>query len=170
MHFLLIGTYHHVHVRQDNSVQAEMDGLETIMRDVIRDQAPDAIIEEMSEVAMKLRNGTSTIPGELAREFNLRHAMVDPTPAQRDEAGIETEQAIEIEAFQRSLPRQVVAERIAEANRRRERYWLDRIAALEAERILFVCGAAHVNAFGDLARGVGHSVEVVNPDWPPGVY
>lgn len=170
MHFLLIGTFHHVHVRQDNSVQTEMDGFEAIVRNAIRDHHPDVIVEEMSEEAMRFRNGTSTIPGELAIKFGLPHAMVDPSHAQRLKAGIETPRDIEISAFIRGIPDDVVAARLAEANRRRERYWLDRILEIKAQRLLFVCGAAHVESFDALAREEGHSVEVLCREWPTGVY
>lgn len=128
--FFIIGTWHHFHMRSRGfAPQAVHQAYENEIRKVVQAHRVDALADEDCDrhELVGVRPNFSEV---LSEELGLPSFRIDASAAQRaadgygEESGKSQEQLDEY----------------------RERLWVDRLGGLAAkfERILFVCGSAHV--------------------------
>lgn len=103
------------------------------------------LAEEFNEDALKIsRASESTVRG-IAKQLGIRHLFCDPTSAQRKELGIGKD--IDL----------------------RENYWLACLNEHRTENILFVCGAGHLETFGNKLIQDGYQVQVLSEQFGIGL-
>jgi len=105
--------------------------------------AIQTIAEEMSVEAL---NGRVTVCQEIANEAHIKHVLCDPTSLERQALGIS-------------------AHNTPFDSKKREGEWFRRLSQGYAYPVLFVSGAAHVDAFAMLCRERGMHPYIVNPDF-----
>jgi hypothetical protein len=100
----------------------------------------DLLAEEFNEELVAKNSATKSTVRDAANQSGCRHLFCDPNRAERKEKRIDS-------------------------NDQREMFWLERITASNARRVLFVCGNDHVNTFTEKLRNEGFDVSVLTCGW-----
>jgi hypothetical protein len=96
------------------------------------------LAEELNEDSLKGSRASESTVREIAKQLGLKHLFCDPTRAQRKELGINKD--IDL----------------------RENYWLSGLEDYRTEKnILFVCGAGHLETFGQKLIKAGYQVDIL---------
>jgi hypothetical protein len=136
-----------------------------LLRKVAESSAADAIAEELNEQALREVGSNASVPQLLARELKIPHLFCEPDREERQSLGIQDENSIRISAFPKTLDEKLVQRLVEQSWKRREEEWLRRLDGLASYRIVFVCGASHVETFVPRAIEHGFHVEVRHADW-----
>jgi hypothetical protein len=126
-----------------------------------------AIAEEMSLEEVAKRQATQSVGAEVAVKLGVCHRYCDPDTQQRSALGVRHKNLIKMDGWLYDWSQEKIQQEIRTSHSIREHWWLQRLLDLERWPVLFVCGACHVEAFGNLAKAHGLSVDVVAFDWGP---
>lgn len=129
------------------------------------------LAEELNEEAVA-NNRNRVIASNVQRvalDLRIAHMFCDPASDQRKALGIPSTQEIK-EQLGLGMFLDPEATSLLEQEERkywpiREKYWLDRLNSKLEKRVLFVCGADHVERFEDLAAKQRNQVEVLVKNW-----
>jgi hypothetical protein len=165
--FYLIGVAHRVQTFENPGAQNEGHAmLAGTIRDCIEQFAPRVIAEEHSREALGARH---SIAQQLAEEHKLEHRFCDPESDWRKAVGYKGRDQLEMEIFTHSWdvpPNDIICGRAGAIEMilyfpMRERRWLECLADMCAENVVFICGQAHIGSFSELLRSNGIDVTVV---------
>ena len=170
----LIGTSHRFQVSNSTTVAAHTESFRLLVHDYAKRESVCAIAEEMSLAEVQNRDATKSICEEVAEALSITHCYFDPNEEERSVLGIGQENAI-LARVLISRPRCTTQEEakkhaaplIAASRAKREAEWLRRLKTVELERVLFVCGANHVDSFRNLLERNGYVACVLEQDWEP---
>ncbi len=134
-----------------------------------------AIAEELSTEALaRIEPDTSahSVAKQIASSQGLKHVYCDPDSNERLEAGIPTDEELGRRAHAEWMR---TDEPMGDALRRfrtetypaREEIWLSRLRVNTnlKQKILFICGADHIDSFSSLLANNDISFEVLERDW-----
>ncbi|ELF1354564.1 hypothetical protein ACPFT9_003403 [Vibrio cholerae] len=139
----------------------------TIQRDMSHSDFRSYIDGLISQFGIKViaeEIDAESIPSYLAKKHDLQYINIEPNPKERAALDIPSLNQIVNSIFMEfddfnSEDAQVECERRKQkAYRRREKEWLKRVAALQDNPILVVCGANHFESFSELLEQSGFSV------------
>jgi len=165
--FYLIGVAHRVQTFENPGAQNEGQAkLAGTIRDCIEQFAPRVIAEEHSREALGAHH---SIAQQLAKEHKLEHRFCDPESDWRKAVGYKGRDQLEMEIFTHSWevpPNDIICGRAGAIEMMlyfpmRERRWLECLADMRAENVVFICGQAHIESFSELLRSKGIDVTVV---------
>jgi hypothetical protein len=165
--FYLIGVAHRVQTFENWDVLNEgQTQLAATIRACIERFAPRGIAEEHSREALGEHH---SIAQRLAEEHKLEHRFCDPESDWRKVLGYKSRDQLEMEIFTHSwdVPANDIicgragAIEIALYLPMRERRWLECLADVLAENVVFVCGQAHIESFARLLQSYGVDFTVV---------
>lgn len=170
----LIGTSHRFQVANSAIVAAHTEAFRVLVRGCAISESVSGIGEEISLAEVQNRDATESVCEEVANALSITHCYCDPNEDERSALGIEQENAILARALI-SRPRGTTQEEarkhaaplIAASHAKREAEWLRRLKAVGLERVLFVCGANHVDSFRYLLERNGYVACVLEHDWEP---
>lgn len=123
------------------------------------------IAEEMNEDGLAEAEKSASVQQLIAGILGLPHMFCELNRQERLVLGIEQENEIRISAFMNGKSLEDVEAALKEQFLRRESVWLQRVEALGAWPVLFICGANHVPSFSTLLRQRGVECEVLDADW-----
>jgi hypothetical protein len=124
----------------------------------------DKLIYKFSIKVIAEEIDVESISYNLAKKYNLQYVNIEPNPDERVVLGISSLTQIEHDILMdfddfNSLDAQVECERRKqEAYLSREKEWLKRVASIQDNPILVVCGANHFESFSELLVQNGFSV------------
>ena len=165
--FYLIGVAHRVQTFENrdalNEVQAQ---LAKTIRDCIERFAPRVIAEEHSREALGERH---SIAQRLAEEHKLEHRFCDPESDWRKAVGYKGRDQLEMEIFTHSWdvpPNDIICGRagaieMVQYFSMRERRWLECLADVLADNVVFICGQAHIESLARLLQSHGVDFTVI---------
>jgi len=133
-------------------------------------------------IAEEINDNQVTIAQSIANTIKIPHEIIEPTPQERSDLGIETRSAImhdilfdydEIddwpdEPSPDNLPVNAYNEyftRIQKAYREREQEWLVRLRKLNTWPVIVICGSSHHQPFTDLLSTDGFKVVDACENW-----
>ena len=140
----LIGVNHSVqHEGALNPLKsAEIERFKSHISESIKTNHITLIAEEFSDESIRLSGiSRSVLQGVAARE-GIEHRLCDPNTLERREHSIKKQD-----------------------HRKREQFWLCRIADAKNQNILFVCGSDHVTSFKELLEQSGYVVQILSDGW-----
>jgi hypothetical protein len=135
---------------------------------IIRDVRAEYVAEEYSEEAEKESKRLSLTP-RVAGENNAQHRFCDPTQKEREQIGYVGQQELHLHISMHDddwnisndeARRKSWALDIGKYFERREHFWLGKIVDLKEKTVVFVCGDAHVDTFGQLLKAADWQVHV----------
>lgn len=143
-------------------------------------------MNNVKAVAEEINRGDKTIASKLAFELKFEYLYADPDIKERMKQGIPVDIGLDIiddygnkypeikmwprEASKDNLPDEVWEEysrRTDNANRRRERVWLENINYFNKWPLLFICGANHFDEFAKLLKSSEFHVIESYKHWKP---
>lgn len=140
----IVGTAHEAYqIRPQGAPADGVDAFKAELDEIVRQYHPTVIAEEMNLEAL---NGRRTVCQEIATAQGLDHIFCDPDRREREMLGIAQND--------HSVNRQ-----------RREAEWAHRLQKNDARRLLFVCGAIHVESFAKLCRDIGWNPQIICEDF-----
>jgi len=135
----------------------------------------------INAVAEEIDNKCISVAADITVDFGIAHKIIEPTPEERKELGIEEVHRIIYELINRhnidkwpdepsvaNLPDNVYeeyTERTQTTYRQRESEWLRRINVLDAWPVLIICGADHYQPFYELLSEEGIDVVKESCEW-----
>ena len=166
---ILLGTSHPI-----QRGELEKDSFYSYIEDLCKTNDIKAIAEEMD-------NECTSIAAEVSAKLNIIYKIIEPTPEEREELGIEDRMDIDFrfkfkykvenhsaELSVNNLPTKVYEaynERIQTVYRQRESEWLRRICELDTWPILIICGANHCQPFFKLLSNEGINTVIESSEW-----
>ena len=164
---ILVGTSHLI---QCESAARESAGAETFvdyLAGLVKSFNASSLAEEMSDEGLAERGISETVAGNLARQLGIPYDLSDPDTQTREALGIFQRNDIEAAGFLANRTRAQIEAEVARTYQIRERFWAQRLQALNAFPLVFVCGAAHVDSFRDVLTSLGFEVRIASRNWPP---
>jgi len=155
----LIGTNHEL---QHNAKPFRIDEPEALsarekfkeyLEDLCSHYRFDLIAEESCEELLKLKSTESTVK-EISDNFGIEHKFCDPDIQQRLELGLPGHGTAELPSGERFKFHKV-----------REEFWIGKLSRDLERKILFICGAEHIDLFMKLIESMNIKVKVLNSYW-----
>lgn len=162
---IVVGTSHPIQIGADDVNRAAGEELKAFLENLCRTYEIRAVAEEMNAEALAENQCSTSVPMRLADSLGLEHWFCDPNRSARVTLGIYQENGIRAEAFLQGCSEGQISSRVADSHAMRERYWLDRLRALNQWPVLFVCGADHVASFCVLLEHEAIAAHVAAKDW-----
>ena len=156
---IVIGTSHYIQC--GNAKDADIARLDQALVEALKEYGCRCIAEEMSEEAIPMWGGKSTVGRLKAQAEGLPHLFCDPDTSERRDLGIRAGYEIEGDASISTAPVDVPSE-VKRNYEKRERIWIDRLSKAGERSVLFICGDDHVDSFAKRARELGIEVIVLN--------
>lgn len=132
-------------------------------------------------IAEEIDNNTSSIAADVSSNLGIAYKIIEPTPIELQELGIEEIHCIEYELMSRyelkiwpdnpnveNLVSDVYKEyheRLQATYRQRESEWLKRINEINTWPVLIICGADHYDPFCELLISSDIDVEKAEKKW-----
>src|SRR5215469_2627643 len=141
--------------------------VETLAK-AIRDVNAEYVAEEYSEEAQAQTERLSLTP-KVAFDNGGKHRFCDATQEERKHIKYLGHQELHREIWMHDANWNISNEEaqakawalaIGKYFERRERFWLEKIGDIKNNRVIFVCGDAHVDTFGKLLEAEGWEVHV----------
>jgi hypothetical protein len=129
------------------------------------------LAEELNEEAVtsKANCAIASNVQRLALGLGIAHVFCDPDSNQRKALGIPSTREIKEQLGMGTFLDSRATSLLEQEQRKywtiREKYWLDCMDSRLEKKVLFVCGADHVERFEDLAARQGIHVEVLVKNW-----
>ncbi len=165
MQLLLVGVDSHFHQYVGNEGgDGAPEQLTAFLREICATYKPDLLAEELSEEIVIESADDSTLR-MLATSLALPHLFCDPNDAERRALNIPDQISVQYSKFDGDQKR--AAAYMKGFWPIREREWLRRICATDAERCLLVIGASHVETLPVRAAEFGMSMLVLCRRWLP---
>lgn len=167
MDFYLVGTNHaHQVVSCKHGVALKFKGY---LSHVCETESIDLLAEELSEESIEFLQGKDSVVRQLATERHITHIFCDANSDQRRELGILKSDELKIKfGYGRCLTHKQ-QDHIDEEEVKfwpiREKFWLDKVTAITANKCLFVLGANHVESFSELLSNQGFNAEIKIRKW-----
>jgi hypothetical protein len=163
----IVGTDHRLQTADGRATARQIESFRSFLREVCQSRRVVAIAEEMCVEGVRQFSLEESICLQEAKRLGLHHRYCDPDTEERKPLNIRTKSELEMEVFFDRLTRADLAEEVRRASAKREKIWVDRLRALNASPVLFVCGADHPHSFADEVRAAGFAAEIVAADWSP---
>lgn len=156
---------------QSNDVGKVTQFLEQV-KNICREKIIELIAEECSEDSLLYQNINSTHVGGIISELGIEYLLCDPGQAERNRIGIKQRDKI---AEELSIPfppitleqENKINEVAAESDRKREKYWLDKIRLQSGgkKEVLLICGFEHADHFIKMAGEESCAAQKINSDF-----
>jgi hypothetical protein len=164
--FHLIGAAHRVQSKPTGSEDSDgQKALRACLSDAIGQIVPAVVAEEFSNYALKKVSAHDRVKHEsitkaVADSLKVTHRFCDPEPEDRKKMGyVEGSElffslvnANEEGASDEEIESRAFAIEVAKYWPLREKFWMDQLADFLDKDVIFVCGDAHVEGFGDLLK------------------
>ena len=144
---------------------AQADAFRTILSDACKSYRIAAVAEELNEQALAEVDKQVSVPYEVASSLGLPHCYCEPNCDERASLRIREENAVIAFGQIGGKSSEEINRLVLVEWRKREEIWLERIPALQAWPVLFVCGALHIPTFTDLVRSRGIPCELIAENW-----
>jgi len=162
--FYIIGVAHRVQCRQGNTADSEdQKNYRQCLEETVRAVKPVVVAEEYSRHALKQlekSNGAEyeSIARAVAESLVVEHRFCDPEPEARARLGYREGTEIALQIFMHDAENRSNSEindrgfaiEVARYWPIREKYWLDQLDDVKQQDLVFVCGDAHIESFGEL--------------------
>lgn len=108
---------------------------------------------------------------DISKELDMEYKIIEPNEEERADLGINSLNQVEFSItmlFDDAESNEAKTEcekRKQHTYRQREMEWLKRIKTMQCERILVVCGAAHIIPFDELLVKNNYNVKIACPLW-----
>lgn len=166
MNVYVVGTSHNFQTGRDAESE-DLKAFKNFLHAVCAEKDIRAIAEEMSPEALAESGATESTCEAITKELNVQHRYCDPDRNTRARLNIRQHNDLKMLAFQRDWTEKQLRDNILGEHRKREIIWLEQIRSLHQYPVLFVCGANHVESFGDLLLSEGVDFQVLAADWSP---
>jgi hypothetical protein len=143
MNFVVVGTDH----RMQNSDL----GFEGLLRGLAQEQYFERLTDIFEEYHENI--GASSVAKRLAHDRQLRWTNLDMTIAEKQEAGILTEQLNRPGMFQENVTYRLPSDQV------REEAWVVKLTHAKAGTALVICGYLHFESLVHMLRAQGHRVD-----------
>ena len=153
------------HLKNDSRKVSQFLGQ---VRNICREKKIALIAEEISEDGLLSHQIDFTNVGTIVSELGLEYLFCDPGQSERNRLGIKQREDIALELSIRFPYTQAQEDKInevaAESDRKREKYWLDRIKSRGGanKEVLLICGFGHANYCVEMARKEGFVAQKIS--------
>ena len=164
----ILGTSHPLQCGSAECTQANILAFDTELRRLCETFKIQRIAEEMTADGLAHHKVTETIGQRVAKDFGIRHQLVDLS--QKERIGVSIDDSVLIATIRRNGifdggPFREAFDDLGDGIR--ERVWIARVLSREEWPILFICGSDHAVSVRRLCRSLGMSAKVVHRDYEP---
>ena len=164
---VIVGTCHKYQAGGKDCANEDAELFRNFLLNACLEWSISGISEEMNNEWLDHYESIQSVPSQVATELELFHHYCDPNSSERVRAGIIGRGEVLLEADLNRLSEDETANRYADEEIKRERYWLRELKEKGVFPTLFVCGANHVMRFKSLLDSNGLTAHVLVEDWAP---
>jgi hypothetical protein len=124
-----------------------------------------AIAEEMSIEALKLKGKSSSVVFQIAKSLDLQHRYCDPDKARQQALSIACENAVRAVGQMERLSEEDIESNALMERRKREPVWAAELKELNVWPVLFICGSWHIPTFSALLRSQSFEILLCESCW-----
>lgn len=169
----LIGVDHKVQYTNDYTDVLLVESFAQYLKGQAKRLKVTLIAEEFNQEAISKSKAKACTARDVAKKLGIEHRFCDPDCSEREAVGIPSRHKIR---EQLGLPPFVKDEQLEEQEKRiseeekkywdkREQFWFHKIKDKLHERIIFICGDAHLESFRSLLNNGGYEVKILSKNW-----
>ncbi|WP_281716325.1 hypothetical protein [Alteromonas sp. CyTr2] len=154
---VLVGTLH------SKQRDKETTNFSNYIKETITKYDIDALAEEIDI--------HDSVVFDISNELNIEYKIIEPNEHERIALGIDSLNQIEFailmlfDDVESVEAKSECEKRKQQTYREREQEWLKRVKAMRGQRILVICGAAHINTFNQLLKKSNFNVIIECSLW-----